>query len=364
MMGDEFELLKSAFESNWIAPVGPDINAFETEMCDYTGAKYAVAVSSGTAAIHLALMLLGVEQGDEVLCSTFTFAGSAFPICYQGATPVFIDSEEDTWNMDPLLLEKAIEDRINKGKKPKAAILVHLYGQPAKIEQIEETCKRYNIPLIEDAAESVGSFYKGKHTGTIGNFGIFSFNGNKIITTSGGGMLVSNDKINIEKAKFLSTQARNSVPYYEHSFIGYNYRMSNICAAIGRGQLRIIEQKIQKKQEVYNKYRENLSSVDGIKFLPLIQNSRQNFWLTSIIIDRNKISKSPEEIRVMLESNNIESRTLWNPMHLQPIFEKSPAYLTGVSQKLMQSGLSLPSGTNLTYENIDSICNLILNFIQ
>lgn len=366
MCGKELEFVKKAFASNWIAPVGPDIDAFEKEMCVYTGAKHAVALSSGTAAIHLALIISGVGLGDEVLCSTFTFAGSAFPVTYVGATPVFVDSAEDSWNMDPGLLEKAINDRVKKGKKPKACIVIHLYGIVADLDPIIELCDKYDIVLIEDAAESMGARYRalvshrdGKHTGTIAPWGIFSFNGNKIITTSGGGMLVGHDKSQIEQARFLATQARDPQPHYEHSRIGYNYRMSNIVAAIGRGQLKVLDERVKRKKEIFEFYKKSLRGIQGISFMPEPEFSLSNYWLTCITIDPEIAGFNREDIRLALEKENIESRPLWKPMHLQTVFKDYPSYTNGISDKLYKNGLCLPSGTGLSETDLNRIIDCI-----
>ncbi len=364
MSGEELKLVIDAFESNWIAPLGPHVDAFEKEMASYIGVKHAAALSSGTAAIHLALILLGVEQDDEVICQSFTFSGSANPIVYQKAIPIFVDSELESWNMDPELLEKAIKDRLKKGKKPKAVIVVHLYGQPAKLDEIKTICQKYEIPLIEDAAEALGSRYKNQKAGSFGNLGILSFNGNKIITTSGGGMLLANDEQQIKRARFLATQARDPAPHYEHSTIGYNYRMSNILAAIGRGQLTIIEKRVEQKRKVFSYYYERLSKIHGITFQPELKKTKSNKWLTCIVIDPQKTGSSNEQIRQVLEAHNIESRPLWKPMHLQPVFKDAPQYCNGVSQTLFEKGLCLPSGTALTKEQQDKICSIIESQIQ
>lgn len=359
MCGKELEFVKKAFASNWIAPAGPDIASFEEEICDYTGAKNAVALSSGTAAIHLSLIISGIGHGDEVICSTFTFAGSAFPIVYVGAVPVFVDSNNESWNMDPSLLEDAIKDRIKKGKKPKACMVVHLYGQCADLDSVIEICNRYDILVIEDAAESMGAKYKDKHTGTIASLGIFSFNGNKIITTSGGGMLVGLDKKLIEKTRFLATQALDPAPHHEHSHIGYNYRMSNIVAAIGRGQLKVLDERIKRKKQIFNFYKKSLEDIPGITFMPEPDFSNSNYWLTCITINPDIAGFNREDIRLALEKENIESRPLWKPMHLQPVFKDYPAYTSGISDKLFETGLCLPSGTNMTERDMKRIIDCI-----
>lgn len=359
MGGDELKFVIDAFESNWIAPLGPHVDAFEKEMAQYIGVEHAAALSSGTAAIHLALILLGVEQGDEVICQSFTFSGSANPIVYQKAVPVFVDSEPQTWNMDPDLLETAIKDRIKKGKKPKAVIIVHLYGQPAKMDEIMAICQKYEIPLIEDAAEALGSEYKGQKAGSFGELAILSFNGNKIITTSGGGMLLSDNEAYIKEARFLATQARDDAPHYEHSKIGFNYRMSNIVAAIGRGQLRYLNQRVQQKRAIYEFYKNRLGQYEVISFQPELEKTKSNKWLTCIKIDPKSAKTNPVEIRELLEKNNIESRPLWKPMHLQPVFKDAPNYTNGLSEKLFLHGLCLPSGTALKESQLDHICSLI-----
>lgn len=364
MCGKERELVEKVFESNWIAPVGPDITAFEKEICEYTGSNAAVALTSGTAALHLALILNDVGEGDEVLCSSFTFAGSAFPITYQKATPVFIDCDEKTWNMDPNLLEDAIKDRVKKGNKPKACIVVHLYGNSADLDPIVELCAKYDVALIEDAAESLGTKYKNKFSGTIAPLGVYSFNGNKIITSSGGGMLVGHSQKMIDRARHLSTQARDDFPYYHHTTIGYNYRMSNVVAAIGRGQLSVIEEKVEKKRRNYQRYHELFKNIDGIDLMPQNSFERANCWLTCISVDSDKCGATNEDFRLALDEQNIESRHLWKPMHLQPIFSNVPEYSNGSSNKLFQNGLCLPSGTDLTEDDFARIKECIFSVIN
>ncbi len=336
---------------------GENVNKFEEELSKYVGAKHGVALSSGTAAIHMALKAVGVTNGDLVFCSSLTFAATANPIIYQNATPVFIDSESETWNMDPKALEKAFE----KYPNPKAVIVVHLYGTPAKINEIMEICKKHNVPLIEDAAESLGSTYYDKQTGTFGKYGIYSFNGNKIITTSGGGMLVSDDEERIQKVRFWVTQAREKARHYEHKEIGYNYRMSNICAGIGRGQLKVLNERIHKKTDIYNRYKEGLKEITEISIQPIPKNTVPNHWLSSIVLDtRSKVK--PIEIIEALEKENIESRPVWKPMHLEPVFkdydfiqieEKS------IAKKLFENGVCLPSDTKMTNEEQDVVINKI-----
>lgn len=348
--------INEAFQTNWVAPLGPNVDAFENELCLYTGAYSAACLASGTSAIHLALIILGVESGDEVLCSSFTFSASANPIIYLGAMPIFIDSEKDTWNIDPDVLETAIKDRLAKGKKPKALILVHLYGMPAKIDEIQFVCNKYEIPIIEDAAEALGSIYKFKHVGTFGEMGILSFNGNKIITTSGGGALISNNPKYTKKAIFLATQARDPAPHYQHSEIGYNYRMSNVVAGIGRGQMKVIHQRVEKRRKNFFAYKKHFRNIPGVSLLEEPNNDfHSNHWLTTIYIDSTISGFTSEELRLMLEKENIESRPLWKPMHLQPIFKKYPSYVSGISEDLFNHGLCLPSGSNLTDNDFERI---------
>lgn len=359
MGGDELAFVHQAFDTNWIAPLGPNVDGFEQDLCAYTGAQHAAALSAGTAALHLALILLGVQAGDEVLCQSFTFSASANPIVYQGATPIFIDSETDTWNISPELLEEAIQDRLKKGKKPKALILVHLYGMPAKLNEILRICQQYDIPVIEDAAEALGSSYYGKAVGTFGVMGVLSFNGNKIITTSGGGALIANEEGLIQQARFLATQARDAAPHYQHSVIGYNYRMSNVCAGIGRGQMMVLDQRVAQRRANYAFYHQALSNLPGIQFLDEPTGFFSNRWLTCLTINPEQASVSREQIRLALEKENIESRPLWKPMHLQPVFEGCPAYVNGVSEDLFNRGLCLPSGSNLTSEQLSAIVELV-----
>jgi len=361
MGGEEIKFIQEAFDTNWVAPVGPHINLFESELANYIGVRDCAVLSSGTAAIHLALIILGVKRGDEVLCSSFTFAGTCNPIIYQGAKPVLIDSEELTWNMDPELLEEAIKDRINKtGKKPKAIIVVHLYGMPAQIDKIMSVSKHYEIPVIEDAAEALGSALHGKKLGSFGDISVLSFNGNKIITTSGGGALLSNNQVWIKKARFLATQARDPAPHYEHSEIGYNYRMSNICAGIGRGQLMVIDERVRQRRANFDFYKSGLGRLPGITFPDQPSGYFSNYWLTTVLIDPGKTHGiTTENIRMMLEKNYVESRPLWKPMHLQPIFNECVAYTSGVSGRLFKNGLCLPSGSNLTSEELGRVTHLI-----
>lgn len=357
MGGEEITYVHEAFDTNWVAPVGPHIHAFEAELATYTGVHHVSALSSGTAAIHLALIILGVEREDEVICSSFTFSGTCNPIVYQGATPIFIDSEMNTWNMDPELLEEAILDRIRKtGKKPKAIIPVHLYGMPAQMDKIMAIARQHQIPVIEDAAEGLGSTLHGQKLGSFGDFSILSFNGNKIITTSGGGALLSSNEAWIQKARFLSTQARDPAPHYEHTEIGYNYRLSNICAGIGRGQLRVLEERVQQRRANYDFYQTELSHTPGISFIAEPAGYASNRWLTTILLDPDKANGiTREDLRLALEQENIESRPLWKPMHQQPVFKGCPAYTSGVSEALFHQGLCLPSGSNLTLPELHRI---------
>ena len=357
---NEKKYVDEAFEQNWIAPVGPHINKFEDELSKVSQGFDVAVLSSGTAAIHLALVLLGVKNDDCVICSSFTFSASVNPIIYLGASPIFIDSEKDTWNMDPFLLEQAIVNQININKKPKAIILVHLYGYPSKIEEIISISKKYDIPLIEDAAESLGSKYKNQPLGTFGDIGIFSFNGNKIITTSSGGAILSKNKEFIKKAKFLATQAREDQPHYEHKEIGYNYRMSNVCAAIGLGQLEVLETRVVKRRYIHDFYKNKLSKIESIKFLNDIDGFYSNRWLTTIVLEENsKINN--EKIRLELQKNNIESRPLWKPMHLQPVFNTYQALTNGVSEDLFNRGLCLPSGSNMSDQDLNRVVDIIKN---
>lgn len=363
MCGLERDLVQKAFDSNWVAPAGPDIEAFEKEMCTFTSAPNAVALASGTAALHLALIVSGVNVNDDVYCSTFTFAGSAFPVQYIRANPVFIDSEKDSWNMDPLLLKCAIEETIKEKRKPGAVILVHLYGQSANVKEIKNICNQYGVVLIEDAAESLGSLNDNQHTGTVGDFGIFSFNGNKIITSSGGGMLVGKRNESIDKARYLSTQAREPFPYYQHVATGFNYRMSNICAAIGRGQLSVLSERVNRRRKIYEHYQQELRSVKGISIIPRDTYGMSNCWLTCIEFD-NSIGISPETVRLEFEKNNIETRLLWKPMHLQPVFIKNKIYSNGISEKLFTNGLCLPSGTSMSEDDLYRVISVLKNIVN
>tara|TARA_B100000674_G_scaffold35881_1_gene25000 strand:- start:404 stop:1534 length:1131 start_codon:yes stop_codon:yes gene_type:complete len=354
-MGDnEFKYVTEAFDLNWIAPVGPHLNDFETNLSKISDNKHVAALGSGTSAIHLALILLGVERNDEVICSSFTFSASANPIVYQGATPVFIDSEIDTWNMCPESLEIAIRDRLQNGIKPKVIVIVHLYGMPAKMNEIIAVARKYNIPIIEDAAEGLGSNYFNQPLGTLTEFGVYSFNGNKIITTSGGGALISSNEDSIKKAKFLATQARDNAPHYEHSHIGYNYRLSNVSAAIGLGQLEVLQERVEKRREIFDYYKKELSDIKEISFVDEPNGFYSNRWLTTILLSEDsKVSR--EDLRLNLQFDNIESRPLWKPMHLQPIFSSCKYYGTNNAEYLFKYGLCLPSGSNMTETDLRRI---------
>jgi dTDP-4-amino-4,6-dideoxygalactose transaminase len=359
MGGEEIRFIQEAFDTNWIAPIGPHVEAFEKELSTYNNIDHCAVLSSGTAAIHLALIILGVKQDDEVICSSFTFSGSCNPIAYQGATPVFVDSERQTWNMDPELLRDAIKDRISKTRrKPKAIILVHLYGMPSRINEVLQVASEFEIPVIEDAAEAIGSTYHNKLAGTFGDIGIYSFNGNKIITTSGGGAMVSKNEGWIKRARFLSTQARDPAPHYQHSAIGYNYRMSNVCAAIGRGQLKVLDERVQRRREIFNVYKKHLSTIADFQWQAELPGMKSNRWLTTIVL-KDKVVTT-EKIRLALEAENIESRPLWKPMHLQPVFKDCPAYVNGVSEDLFNHGLCLPSGSNMEQDDLDLTLGTII----
>lgn len=349
-IGDnELRYVQQAFIDNWVAPLGPHVNGFEQDLQNYTGVAHAAALSSGTAAIHLALIILGVGPGDEVICQSLTFCGTTNPVLYQGATPILVDSETDTWNMSPVHLRRAIKDRLRRGKKPKAIIYVHLYGMPAQADEILAIAQEYDIPVIEDAAEALGSFYYGRPCGTLGDLSIFSFNGNKIITTSGGGALLSNNKEWIEKARFLATQARDAAPHYQHSQVGYNYRMSNISAGIGRGQMEILDLRVAQRRANYAFYESWMGKWPGVSFLREPKGIISNRWLTCVLINPDEAGFSREDLRQALEADNIESRPLWKPMHLQPLYAQYPFYGDGTSEKLFEQGLCLPSGSNLSH---------------
>ena len=364
MGGNELKYINEAFKENWIAPLGPNVNAFEDNLKSFLETdKQVAALSSGTAAIHLCLIMSGVKLNDEVICQSFTFSASANPILYQGAIPVFVDSEPDTWNMCPNQLERTIIDRISKGTKPKAIIVVHLYGMPAKIDEISEIAKKYKITLIEDSAEALGSTFKGKKCGTFGDFGVLSFNGNKIITTSGGGALICENENIKKKAVFLSTQARDEAAHYQHSEIGYNYRMSNVVAGIGRGQMEVLESHIALRRQMNSFYKDLFKEIEGIEvFTEKSDNFYSNHWLSCIIIDSKKTGFTREDLRLHLLKENIESRPLWKPMHLQPIFSKYPFYGSKISENLFNQGLCLPSGSNLTNSDRDRIKSALSYF--
>lgn len=360
LSGHEQKYIQEAFATNWIAPLGPNVDGFEQDLCKYVGINHAAALSSGTAALHLALIMLGVGRDDVVICQSFTFSASANPIVYQGATPVFVDSEPNTWNICPDALEAAIKGEKSKGKRIKAVIAVHLYGMPAKMREIMEVCKRYEIPMIEDAAEALGSTYLGKKLGSFGLLNVLSFNGNKIITTSGGGALLSNDEHFIKKSRFLATQARDDAPHYQHSEIGYNYRLSNICAGIGRGQMEVIEERVAQRRSNFEFYKRELGNIEGITFQPEAEGSFSNRWLSCLVIDTKKTGGvTREDVRLKLATQNIETRPLWKPMHLQPVFVGTPYYGGDVAEKLFQDGLCLPSGSNLTEEDLDRVATLV-----
>ena len=361
---DELQYVNEAFATNWIAPLGPHVNAFEEGLQVQTQTKHAAALSSGTSSLHLALILLGVKAGDTVFCQSNTFSASANPIAYQGAIPVFIDSEIDTWNMDPVLLRTALEEAKKNGKLPKAIIPVHLYGMPAKLDEILTIAKEYGVPVIEDAAEALGSSIDNKPCGSFGEFGVLSFNGNKIITTSGGGALISENAEMIEKARFLATQARDAAPHYQHSHIGYNYRMSNVLAGIGRGQLEVLNNRVEARRSNFDRYTQYFSKHNNAGFNIQFQEEPQGYysnrWLTCILVDpkyNNGLTR--EEIRLAMEAENIEARPLWKPMHQQPVFSSSKSYLNGVSDKLFENGLCMPSGSNLTEGEFERIFNCL-----
>jgi aminotransferase in exopolysaccharide biosynthesis len=365
MGGTEQKYVKEAFDTNWVAPLGANVDAFEEALSDYCKIKHAAALSSGTAAVHLALIILGIKPDDEVLASTFTFSATINPIAYMKAKPILIDSEPETWNMDPDLLEKAIRDGIAQGRKPKVIIPVHLYGMPANMGRIMEIAHKYEIPVIEDAAEALGSKYKGQQAGTFGKIGVLSFNGNKIITTSGGGALISNDKEIIEKARFLATQARDKALHYQHSQIGYNYRMSNILAGIGRGQMEVIEERVKKRRENFLFYKNNLSNIEGLTFLQEPDEAYySNHWLTTILLDEKKIDINREQLQHEFEKRNIETRPLWKPMHLQPIFASCKKYLSGTSENLFNKGICLPSGSSMTEEDLNKVVGILKQCIH
>lgn len=366
LSGNEIQYIHEAFEDNWITSIGQNIDAFEYSLAQYIKVdNHVVALNSATSAIHLALVMLGTGCEDEIITSSFSFVASANPIVYCGATPIFIDSEKDTWNMCPVALEEAVKDRISKGNKPKAIIVVHLYGMPAKMDEILKIAEEYGITVIEDAAEALGSSYKGRACGTFGRFGILSFNGNKIITTSGGGALVCHNQEDKDKAVFLSTQARDHAPHYQHSHIGYNYRMSNIVAGIGRGQMEVLSDRVEARRKMHAFYISLFRDIEGVNvFSEPTDEYYSNHWLSAIIIDSEITGKTREELRMALLEENIESRPLWKPMHLQPVFSESPYYGTHVSEKLFENGLCLPSGSNLTEADKKRIADVIFDFFS
>ncbi|MGE6630120.1 DegT/DnrJ/EryC1/StrS family aminotransferase [Bacillus sp. NPDC077027] len=367
MSGQELNRVDEAFRTNWIAPLGPLVNQFEHEVATYAGVKAGAALSSGTAAIHLALKLTGVKKGDCVFCSTLTFIASANPILYEQAEPVFIDSEEDTWNMCPIALEKALTEAKQQGKRTRAVIVVNLYGQSAKMDEIVALCEAYDVPIIEDAAESLGSTYKGRKSGSIGMYGIYSFNGNKIITTSGGGMLMSNDEEAIEQSRYLASQAREPAIHYEHQVIGYNYRMSNVLAGIGIAQMKVLDERVEAKRRIFQRYEEALSPLEGITFMPEYEETTSNRWLTTLTLD-DRLNIRPEEIVTAFEKENIEARPVWKPLHRQPLFQGCSFYTqhteASVSDRLFQTGLCLPSGTSMTKAEQGRVIDIMYRIIQ
>lgn len=359
MSGRERDYVQQAFDSNWVAPLGPNVDAFEREFADFVGARYAVALSSGTAALHLALLVAGVGPGDEIMVSTFTFAASVNPILYTGATPVFVDSERESWNMDPELLEQGLRVRADRGKLPKAIIAVHLYGQSANLAPLQSICAQYEIPLIEDAAEALGATYQGRSPGTFGLLGAFSFNGNKIITTSGGGMLVSQNEELVAHARKLSTQSRDAAPHYQHSEIGFNYRMSNVSAGIGRGQLEVLKDRVEARRRNFHYYFGALHELPGLEFMPEAPWGSHSRWLTTITIDPKLFGNDREFVRLALEKENIESRPVWKPMHLQPVFAQYPCIGGSVAEDIFEHGLCLPSGSNLGQSDLELVISVI-----
>ena len=359
MSGLEEGFVADAFASNWIAPLGPHVEGFERELAEAVGSRHAAALSSGTAALHLALILAGVERGDEVLVSTLTFSASVNPIAYLGAAPVFVDSEARSWNMDPALLEEELERRAAAGRLPKAVMLVHLYGQSADLDPIVDACRRFGVTLIEDAAEALGATYKGRSPGTFGRMGAFSFNGNKIITTSGGGALVSDDAELVAHARKLATQARDPAPHYQHSEIGYNYRLSNLLAAVGRGQLRVLEERVRARRRNFDFYAAALGDLPGLAFMPEAPWGRHSRWLTTLTLDPAAFGAGPEEVRLALEAENIEARPVWKPMHLQPVFAGCARVGGAVAERLFHDGLCLPSGSNLTEGDLERVASAI-----
>ena len=372
MSGREQEFIQEAFDTNWVVPLGPNVNAFERSLRDFligdrelqieNEGMRIVALSAGTAALHLGLILLGVQPGDEVICQSFTFAASANPIAYLEATPIFVDSEKDTWNMDPVLLEEAIKDRLEKtGKLPKAIIPVHLYGMPVKMDEVMEVANRYGIPVLEDSAEALGSEYKGRKCGTFGEYGVLSFNGNKMITTSGGGALICPNEEKAKRVLFYATQAREQAPHYQHEKIGYNYRMSNICAGIGRGQMFVLDEHVARRREIHDLYVKLLNGVKGVKVMcqPEGGDFNSNYWLTCITVEPEEAGFTREDVRLALDADNIESRPLWKPTHLQPVFKNAPFYGNGTSERLFEIRLCLPSGPTLTDEDVERVTKVV-----
>jgi dTDP-4-amino-4,6-dideoxygalactose transaminase len=360
MSGEELRFVEDAFASNWIAPLGPHVDAFEREMAEYLGVSHAAALVSGTAAIHLALRLIGLQPGDEVLCPTLTFSASANPVLYEHARPVFIDCAVTNWNIDPALLREELAACAHRGRLPRAVIVVDLYGEPADYHEVEEACSRYDVPIIQDAAEALGATYTGKRAGAHGEMGILSFNGNKIITTSGGGMLVSDNAELIERARFLAAQARDPAPHYQHSCLGFNYRMSNVLAAIGRAQLRVLPERIAARRRNFEFYSRELGALPGIEFMPRQGDGSGNYWLTCITIDPAEFGATPEEVRLILEAHNIEARPVWKPLHLQPIFNGFRVRGGERSEAIFERGLCLPSGSNLSQADLERICGVII----
>ena len=365
MSENEQQYIQDAFKSNWIAPTGPNIDAFEGQIADFIGVQHVTALTSGTSALHLALVTLGVKQGDAVICQDLTFAASAFPIVYQGAEPIFIDSELETWNMNPLLLRKALEDLQEQGRKAAAIVVVHLYGMPAKMDEIMDIAAEFHVPVVEDAAEAIGSTHHGAKCGGIGTVGVLSFNGNKIITTSGGGAFLTRNKKLIDHARYLSTQSKGQTPYYHHLEIGFNYKMSNVLAGIGRGQMEILHERVEARRQVFNEYKKHLLGIEGLTFTEELKGAYSNRWLTTILIEPSLTGGvTNEEIRLKLESENIESRPIWKPMHLQPIFSKYTNYTDGNAAYLFEKGLCLPSGSAMTKEEIERVCSTIITLIS
>ncbi|MCE7062870.1 aminotransferase class I/II-fold pyridoxal phosphate-dependent enzyme [Dyadobacter sp. CY343] len=364
MSGGELKYVQEAFDSNWIAPAGPNIRHFENELAQYTGAKYAVALASGTAAVHLALCALGIEKGDIVLCQSLTFVATANPILYLGATPVFIDSESKTWNICPEALETAVTYYIKRNQKPKALICVHLYGMPCLMNELLAICDKYGIALIEDAAEALGSTYTGKHLGTFGKAGIISFNGNKIITTSGGGALLSDSKTLTDKARFLATQAKDPASYFQHSEAGYNYALSNVCAGIGRGQMEVLNERVAARRSNFNRHQQYLAAIPGISFQEEPAGGYSNRWLTTLELSSANAGSTPEKLIQALSANGIEARRVWKPMHLQPLYKTAPYFGGNVAENLFENGVCLPSGSQLTEKEVTEISNVIIELIE